>query len=501
MISFDASATVVSEIVSPLSDFIAAWVRTPSDFDVLYASVFRDIWGRKHRMVVSTGRDAHMLYTGFTITEPDGKLVRCHNRCGNQDRSHHVAGNHVIFVCRKCRSECRIGLTAADTSTVLGGRKLVKVPYPQEQAATEWRYMPRKDGKAPAQVPATSTSRKASAQVPSTSIPRKRAANKRRRTTEKTDPNASQMALATPTHTPAVTPLWGQAPGLGTVPAPATLTRQPHHDARLMVPPLTRSVSSPSQWPAQQIPSQSTTTISTVYPSVTPSDWEPTQSSSASWAEVFAEVAERRARHAQIRARLWASDPWSEWSQSQRTVTPTPASPADVSTPPQHERPVQVTRSRPTATPSVDSQSVTTVPSSSLQPMQLSRSTSTATPTPVSTAVALAPSLSERHVQPKPSRATRPRPVATPTPIPPAPVTSTSGERTTSTTTPMNTPSSVGSPTPIPAIQKRINLLPPRAPPVITRSHSEPQSGKRQKLADVELDVSTVLKTKRQKRR
>ena len=143
IVSLVNKTMVVVDVSCPLAAFVTAWVTTPSGFDALFAAEMRDDWARRHRPVLSMREGGHVLYTGYHITEPSGRLVHCHWQCGIENRTHNTTGhrgNQVKITCKKCQSYCMIDKVTLDSSTPLGGRCLVKVAYPQEQVATTWVF-------------------------------------------------------------------------------------------------------------------------------------------------------------------------------------------------------------------------------------------------------------------------------------------------------------------------------------------------------------------------
>ena len=115
--------TVVADVSCPLAAFTVAWVTTPSSYDALFAAEMRDDWARRHRPVLSTGKDNHSLYTGYHITEPNGHVVKCHQRCGIENRTHNMTGNkgdQIVIICRKCQSRCVIDKVGLDSKSPLG---------------------------------------------------------------------------------------------------------------------------------------------------------------------------------------------------------------------------------------------------------------------------------------------------------------------------------------------------------------------------------------------
>ena len=221
-------------------------MRTPSDYDAIFASIFRSDWARNHRVVLSQGRDKHTLYTGFTVTEPHGQVTHCHPDCGTENREFYTAGKRVVITCKNCQSYCSVPLTKQDKLTVLGSCGLVKVPYPQQHVVTKWDVMPG----AVRDIQMVTQGRK-----------RKARSSRTRNTTQMEPQDQSQTAVipleqqsagVTPASTPPVpvvhlpsspTPLVQQASGTA---HDAQLSSRTH----LVAPsPLVRSVSSPPEWP------------------------------------------------------------------------------------------------------------------------------------------------------------------------------------------------------------------------------------------------------------
>ena len=155
VISLANRTTIVGDVAGTLSELLVAWTTTPSDYDALFAATVRDDWARRHRPVLSRGSDDHTLYVGFSITEPDGDLVRCHRGCGIENRWYTTKGNTVQITCKECGSLCTVEKVTQDRTTALEVRHLVKTCYPPRQADTTWRYIqdgPKVVGPTPATV-------------------------------------------------------------------------------------------------------------------------------------------------------------------------------------------------------------------------------------------------------------------------------------------------------------------------------------------------------------
>lgn len=92
----------------------------------------------EHKPVLSTRTQGHALYTKFNFAEPFGKLVLCHRMCSGQ--LHSKAGRTTVKItCMTCGSTCTVPKVTTDRTTTLGRRRMVKIPYPQEQFPTEWK--------------------------------------------------------------------------------------------------------------------------------------------------------------------------------------------------------------------------------------------------------------------------------------------------------------------------------------------------------------------------
>lgn len=139
VLSFANKTTVVGDIANTLSEFATAWTTTLSEYDTLFATTVRHDWARRHRPVLSRGNGLHYLYTGFHVTEPHGKLVRCHQMCGVEARSFTIKDKVVVIRCKRCRSTCTIDRVKPDRST-LGTQSIVKVAYPPDQVRVLWKF-------------------------------------------------------------------------------------------------------------------------------------------------------------------------------------------------------------------------------------------------------------------------------------------------------------------------------------------------------------------------
>jgi hypothetical protein len=140
IVSLANTTTVVGDVAGTLSEFATLWVTTPSDYDTIFAATVHWQWARLHRPVLSTGRDDHVMYTGFHTAEPLGQLTRCPRDCGVENRSYHVSGRRVIVTCRGCNAQCSLDKVGIDASKTLGSRSLLKVAYPPALVAAHWVF-------------------------------------------------------------------------------------------------------------------------------------------------------------------------------------------------------------------------------------------------------------------------------------------------------------------------------------------------------------------------
>lgn len=138
VVSLANRTTIVGDVAATLVDFLVAWVTTPSSYDVLFAKTIRDDWARRHRPVLTTRQDGHVLYTGFSPAEPNGEVVRCHRQCAPENQWSNVRKKNILFICKQCNSQCVVGKATYDASTFLGARHLIKTVFPQKQAETQW---------------------------------------------------------------------------------------------------------------------------------------------------------------------------------------------------------------------------------------------------------------------------------------------------------------------------------------------------------------------------
>ena len=161
VLSFANKATVVSQIMARLADFVIHWAQTPSDYDVLIAKTMTAEWAQEHLPVLSRGGE-HFLYTSYLAIESLGMPVRCpRSACGVENRVWDQLGPGKYLVrCLDCWSTALIKeIVPLDTKTPLGRHELIKVKYPLEQAWIDWRINPKLPGRSmlPSQAPSQPT--------------------------------------------------------------------------------------------------------------------------------------------------------------------------------------------------------------------------------------------------------------------------------------------------------------------------------------------------------
>lgn len=139
VVSFADNSNVVGELATGVVDITSRWIRSGTkDFDVIIASTVSADWALAHKPVISTAT-GHVLYTGARLSEPDGRLVLCHKRCGallHLERNSNSTS--IKFTCTRCQSTCTIKTVKAKKNTRLNRKGLVKASYPQEQYPTQW---------------------------------------------------------------------------------------------------------------------------------------------------------------------------------------------------------------------------------------------------------------------------------------------------------------------------------------------------------------------------
>lgn len=156
-------ANIVGDIATTLAAFASDWVQTLSDYHVLMARSITHQWcsnhlpvlsqhghdasrftiyssgtpSRKIPIVATPGDDDHVLYTGFSLAQPQGKVLRCPIF---EHQGLHPKGTHngVRITCQKCESKCTIPQFKTDRTTPLGSQGIVAIKYPQDQYIAQW---------------------------------------------------------------------------------------------------------------------------------------------------------------------------------------------------------------------------------------------------------------------------------------------------------------------------------------------------------------------------
>ena len=139
ILSFANQTTVVSEVMHTLAQFLLLWTRTPSNYDVLISRTMDKEWAACHLPVLSQG-GKHTLYTGYHVTQPDGKLVYCPGCGGVENRVWDNYPNVVKLRCRRCKSECFIPKVLGDEDDLLGSKGLRKLNFPQAKYNATWSF-------------------------------------------------------------------------------------------------------------------------------------------------------------------------------------------------------------------------------------------------------------------------------------------------------------------------------------------------------------------------
>lgn len=142
MFSLANTATLVSEVASPVVEFAARWVQSPSSYDQIVAATIPREWALAHRPVISRSGGEHALYKQFLLTEPKGMIVRCHMNCAQECKIKSVDGKRWRFICRVCNSRATIEKDFCNTTTPLGRNFIVKTPYPELQHPVTWSLPP-----------------------------------------------------------------------------------------------------------------------------------------------------------------------------------------------------------------------------------------------------------------------------------------------------------------------------------------------------------------------
>ena len=142
-------------VATILLDLSAYWIQTLSDYDVLVAKTVLSKWAKKHMPGISrhshnpayyttfisegppqpipiSCQDDHILFTEFSLSQPGGQSVKCHNRY-KQSISPKQIATRVHIMCNACKSRCMVKKFKTDMATILRRHALVTVRYPQDQ--------------------------------------------------------------------------------------------------------------------------------------------------------------------------------------------------------------------------------------------------------------------------------------------------------------------------------------------------------------------------------
>ena len=114
-----------------LAEFVARWVQSPSDYDVIVAGTLAAAWVGEHLPVISRRSVGHTLYTKATYKQPGGHVVLCPRNCGVLLKVKPRA-KKIQFICPKCDSRATVDMPPSpDTSTILGKASIIKTQFPQ----------------------------------------------------------------------------------------------------------------------------------------------------------------------------------------------------------------------------------------------------------------------------------------------------------------------------------------------------------------------------------
>ena len=139
VLSFANQATVVSEVMHTVGEFLLHWTRTPSSYDVLVSTTITTEWAARHRPVISKN-GVHTLYTGFHITQPSGSCVICPGCNGVENRHWKVFGSGIKVKCFRCQSECFIPRVVCDAQDILERKGVCKTTFPQVRFNADWKF-------------------------------------------------------------------------------------------------------------------------------------------------------------------------------------------------------------------------------------------------------------------------------------------------------------------------------------------------------------------------
>lgn len=140
VLSFANLGTVVSEVSPVVVKFASKWIQTPSGLNVIAPLSFDATWARRHRPVLSIGQETHWLYTGYHVTEPHGKLVRCHQNCGVENQRYTARKKLVNVTCSNCQSRSTFEKVASGSRGLHSSLNLLCVPFPQERLRCQWFF-------------------------------------------------------------------------------------------------------------------------------------------------------------------------------------------------------------------------------------------------------------------------------------------------------------------------------------------------------------------------
>ena len=142
ILSFANKSTLVSRIMTTLTEFTIAWVQSPSEYDFLIARTVRDDWAAMNLPVISQ-RGTHHLYTGYHVMEPAGQVLICPYDCSIENRNwDSTKKKDILIECRRCKGSCTLPRVELDSKTLLGSRRIIKVKFPPPRIAIPWTFPP-----------------------------------------------------------------------------------------------------------------------------------------------------------------------------------------------------------------------------------------------------------------------------------------------------------------------------------------------------------------------
>lgn len=137
----------MAKVATTLAEFLAQWVQSPSELDVIVASTISEIWAAIHQPVISMvdkGKIIHSLYTKFSQDEPDGQIVVCPKDCNLPMTTRTASYRTRRHIC-PCGYRATVKKGELDGTTVLGARRLVKIAFPQDRYLADWELYKGKD--------------------------------------------------------------------------------------------------------------------------------------------------------------------------------------------------------------------------------------------------------------------------------------------------------------------------------------------------------------------